>query len=119
MWREKGEKNGIGSDRSSRASDLPRRAHLRLGHAHVTLAEQELAVEVADVDRVEVDHLDVPEPAQDERLEELAPDAAGAHHEDCDRRARSGRRRGRGRGRGGGGEGPEGHPRAKRAKRDA
>ena len=78
----KKKKDGIGSDRSSRASDLPRRAHLRLGHAHVTLAEQELAVEVADVDRVEVDHLDVPEPAQDERLEELAPDAAGAHHED-------------------------------------
>ena len=57
--------------------------HLRLGHAHVSLAEQELAVEIADVDGVEVDHLDIFEAAQHQGLEQLATDAAGADHQDC------------------------------------
>eukprot|EP00982_Pelagococcus_subviridis_P014814 31358-Pelagococcus_subviridis.AAC.5 len=58
-----------------------RRAHLRLGHPDVPSSEQELPVQVAHVDRVEVDQLDVGEPAERERLEELASDAAGADHE--------------------------------------
>ena len=57
--------------------------NLRLGHADVSLAEQELTVQVGDVDGVEIDHLDVLEAAQREGLEQLAPDAAGANHEDC------------------------------------
>ena len=68
--------------------------HLRLGHAHVSLAEQELAVEIADVDGVEVDHLDIFEAAQHQGLEQLATDAAGADHQDCvfGGKARSGQR---------------------------
>ena len=62
--------------------------HLRLGHADVSLAEEELTVQVGDVDGVEIDHLDVLEAAQREGLEQLAPDAAGANHKDY----RSGRR---------------------------
>jgi hypothetical protein len=46
-------------------------------------AKQKLAVQVGDVDGVQVDHLDVFEPAQHERLEELAPDAASADHQNC------------------------------------
>lgn len=54
----------------------------RLGLPDVLPAKQKLAVQVGDVDGVQVDHLDVLEPAQHERLEELAPDAAGADHQD-------------------------------------
>ena len=57
--------------------------HLRLGHAHVSLAEQELSVEVTDVDGIEVDHLDILEAAQHQGLEQLATDAARADHQDC------------------------------------
>ena len=54
----------------------------------MSLAEEELTVQVGDVDGVEIDHLDVLEAAQREGLEQLAPDAAGANHGDY----RSGRR---------------------------
>ena len=54
-----------------------------LGLAHVVLAEEELAVEVADVDGIQVDDLEVAEPAEDEVLEELAPDAPGPDDEDA------------------------------------
>ena len=60
----------------------------------MSLAEQELAVEIADVDGVEVDHLDIFEAAQHQGLEQLATDAAGADHQDCvfGGKARSGQR---------------------------
>ena len=49
----------------------------------MSLAEQELAVEVTDVDGIEVDHLDILEAAQHQGLEQLATDAARADHQDC------------------------------------
>lgn len=64
-------------------SGIWKETHLRLGHAHVSLAEQELSVEVTDVDGIEVDHLDILEAAQHQGLEQLAPDAARADHQDC------------------------------------
>jgi len=56
--------------------------HLGLRAADVLLAEEELAVEVRVVNRVQVDHRDVAEAAQHQVLHQLAADAAGAHHED-------------------------------------
>jgi len=58
----------------------------------VSLAEQELSVEGTDVDGIEVDHLDILEAAQHQGLEQLAPDAARADHQDCGKGARSGQR---------------------------
>lgn len=45
------------------------------------LAEEELPVQVAQIDCVEVDEVDLSETRQDEVLEQLASDAAGADHE--------------------------------------
>jgi hypothetical protein len=47
----------------------------------VLVAKQELPVEVAEVDRVQVDNVNLAEPGEDEVLEELAADAASADHE--------------------------------------
>jgi hypothetical protein len=47
----------------------------------VLVAEQELAVQIAEVDGVEVDYVDVAEADEDEVLEQLAADAARADHE--------------------------------------
>jgi hypothetical protein len=47
----------------------------------VFLAEEELPVEVAEVNRIEVDNVDLPEAGKDEVLEQLASDAASADHE--------------------------------------
>lgn len=45
-------------------------------------AEQELAVEIAQVDGVQVDDVDLAEAREDEVLEQFAADAASADHED-------------------------------------
>ena len=47
------------------------------GAADVLPAEEELAVEVGDVDGVEVDYFDVEEAGEGEVFEEFAADAAG------------------------------------------
>ena len=58
--------------------------HLRLELAHVRLAEEELPVQVGQVDRVHVDHVDVPEAHHGEVLEKLAAQTAGADDEDLE-----------------------------------
>jgi hypothetical protein len=60
---------------------MPLFSHLGLGLLDVLVAEQELAVQVAEVDGVEVHNVDVAEADEDEVLEQLAADAARAHHE--------------------------------------
>lgn len=45
------------------------------------VAEQELAVEVAQVDCVEVDDVDFTESSEDEVLEQLTANAASSYHE--------------------------------------
>ena len=47
------------------------------------VAKQKLSVEVAEVDRVQVDDVDFAEAGQDEVLEQFASDAASAHHENA------------------------------------
>ena len=58
--------------------------HLRLKLAHVRLAEEELPVQVGQVDRVHVDHVDVPEAHHGEVLEKLAAQTAGTDDEDLE-----------------------------------
>ena len=43
-------------------------------------AEKKLAIEIAQIDGVEVDYMDFAETGQDEVFEQLAADAASAHH---------------------------------------
>jgi hypothetical protein len=47
----------------------------------VLVAEEELAIEVAKINRVEVDDVDLAEAGQDEVFEQLAANAARAHHQ--------------------------------------
>jgi hypothetical protein len=49
----------------------------------VLVAEQELAIEVAQVDGVEVDDVDLAKAGEDKVLEELAADATSSHHQDA------------------------------------
>jgi hypothetical protein len=49
----------------------------------VLVAEEKLAVEVAEVDGVEVDDVDLAEAGEDEVLEQLASDSSGAYHQDA------------------------------------
>ena len=64
-----------------------RGAHRRLWPANIRLPEEELPVEVGDVNRVEVDHVNVAKAHQREVLEELAAEAAGADDEHARHRA--------------------------------
>ena len=52
-----------------------------LGLLNVLLAEEKLPVEIAEVDCIEVDNVDLAKAGENEVLEELASDAAGADHE--------------------------------------
>lgn len=54
-----------------------------LGLLYVLIAKQELSVEVAEIDRVQVGNVDFAEAGQDEVLEQFASDAASAHHENA------------------------------------
>lgn len=47
------------------------------------VAEQELAVQVAEVDSVEVDDMDFPKASKDKVLEQLAANATSSYHEDA------------------------------------
>lgn len=47
------------------------------------VSEQKLPVQVAQVDRVEVDNVDFAEAGKDKVLEELAAYSSGADHEDA------------------------------------
>ena len=47
------------------------------------VAEQELAVEVAQVDGVQVHDMDLAEASEDQVLEELATDTASSYHQDA------------------------------------
>jgi hypothetical protein len=55
--------------------------YMRVGACRACL-EEKLSVQIAHVDRVEVDHLNVAlKASQDQVLQELAPNATGAHHQ--------------------------------------
>lgn len=43
-------------------------------------AEKELAIQITQIDGVEVDYVDFAETGQDEVFEQLAADATSAHH---------------------------------------
>jgi hypothetical protein len=47
----------------------------------VLLAEEELPVEIAEVNGIEVDNMNFSEAGKDEVLEQFASDAAGADHQ--------------------------------------
>ena len=47
------------------------------------IPEKELPIEVAEVDGVEVDNVDLAKAGEDKVLEKLAPDASGAYHQDA------------------------------------
>ena len=53
-----------------------------LRHVDVLSSEQKLAIQVADVDGVQVDDLDVSEPSETEGLDQFAADAACSDNED-------------------------------------
>ena len=64
--------------------ELARRffGHDGLGLLDVLHAEQELPVEVAQVDRIQVHQVDLAETGEDETFQEFATDASGANHQD-------------------------------------
>jgi hypothetical protein len=49
----------------------------------VLVAEQELAIEVAEIDGVQVYHGDIAKAGEDEVLEEFAADATGSDHQNA------------------------------------
>jgi hypothetical protein len=49
----------------------------------VLIAEQKLPIEIAQVDRVEVNDMDLAEACEDEVLEKLTADAASSDHENA------------------------------------
>lgn len=55
----------------------------RLRLLNVFVPEEELAVEVAQVDRVQVDDVDLPEAGEDEVLQKFAAYTAGAYHQNA------------------------------------
>lgn len=58
-----------------------RRRHESLALLDISLSEKELSIQIRQVNRVEVDDLNVAETNEDEVLEQFAPDAAGADDE--------------------------------------
>lgn len=54
-----------------------------LGLLDVLIAEQELAVEVAEIDGVEIYNVYLAEAGEDEVLEEFAANAASSYHQDA------------------------------------
>lgn len=63
------------------APRVPGTAYQCFGLLNVLVAEEELAIEIAKINRVEVDNVDLAEAGEDEVLEKLATNAAGAHHQ--------------------------------------
>lgn len=57
--------------------------HQSLGLLDVFMSEEELSVEIAEVDCVEINDVNLPEPSEDKVFEKLAADAAGAYEEDA------------------------------------
>jgi hypothetical protein len=55
--------------------------HQGLGLLDVLSAEQKLPVEVAQIDGIQIDNVDLPEAREDEVLEQFAADAACSHHQ--------------------------------------
>jgi hypothetical protein len=53
----------------------------RLGLLDVFVAEEELPVQVAQIDRVEVDDVDLAKTCENKILEKLTADATSSHHE--------------------------------------
>lgn len=60
---------------------IPGTAYQCFGLLDVLGSEEELAIEIAEVNRVEVDNVDLTEAGQDEVFEQFAADTAGTNHE--------------------------------------
>ncbi len=45
------------------------------------VSEKELAVEITEIDCIEIDNVDFPEASENQVLEQLAADSTSAHHE--------------------------------------
>jgi hypothetical protein len=54
-----------------------------LGLLDVLITEQKLPVEVAQIDGIQIDNVDLPKAREDEVLEQLAADAACSHHQNA------------------------------------
>lgn len=58
-------------------------AYQRLGLLDVFVAKQELAIEVAQVNGIQVDDMNLAKASENQVLEELATDAASSYHQDA------------------------------------
>ena len=58
-------------------------AHQRFRLLDVLLSEEKLPIQVAEIDGVQIDDVDVAESGQDEVLEQLAADPSGADQQDA------------------------------------
>jgi hypothetical protein len=47
----------------------------------VLMSEEKLAIEVAQIDGIEIDNMDLTKTCKDEAFEKLASDSTGAHHQ--------------------------------------
>lgn len=72
----RGERGRAGQGRGEKQT------HQCFGFLDVLEAEEELAVQVGEIDGVQVDDVDVAEAGEEEVLEQLAADTAGADEED-------------------------------------
>lgn len=59
------------------------KAYQRFGLFDVLVAEEELAVQVAEVDGVEIDDMDLAKAGQGEVLEQLAADSSSSDHQNA------------------------------------
>lgn len=57
--------------------------HQSFGLLNVFVAEKELSVQIAQIDRIQIDDMDLPEAGQEEVLEQLAANTAGAHEKNA------------------------------------
>ena len=80
--RRRTEEGGFGSKRRKRTTIVVW-TYQGLRLLDMFMSEEELAIEVAQVDCIQVDNVDFAEPGQDEVFEEFAADAACANKEDA------------------------------------
>lgn len=57
--------------------------HQSLGLLDMFVAEKELPVQIAQIDRIQIDYMDLTEAGQEEVLEELAADTTSAHEKNA------------------------------------
>ena len=58
-------------------------AHQSLRFFDMLMTKEELTIEVAEVDCVQIDNVDLPEAGEDKILQKFAANASGAHHQNA------------------------------------